>query len=291
MELLYNGTDISEDMNTTKCIYEAYLGQRADHLTVTLDREDGWEFAAGDTIKVTEDEIDTGEMTVYRVETEEEHVTIYASTVLRQEEVKDTTWKKVGFKDLMTALAKELDLKCDFFGVEDVKYDKVKQDRDSLSFLLYRAALEGCVVVIYNGSVKIINEDWLEEQEVSTDALDEIADDFRIFDYCQLGSCTVIDKDDETATHSEGDGAGMTKALDFKLTDKKEGRRFAKNLLRHENRKRRTGLCYADELLITYAGTLLTVTAQNWNEVPIVVTRIRYDIENQNTKVWFRRLL
>ncbi len=55
MELIYNGTDITDDVRILRAEYECFLGEHADRLRIVIDSSDeatsGWGFAPGDTSK------------------------------------------------------------------------------------------------------------------------------------------------------------------------------------------------------------------------------------------------
>ena len=141
--------------------------------------------------------------------------------------------------------------------------------------------------------IKVINEDWLESQPVSTYRLEASDETMRTWDNAYLDKCTVYDKDrTTTGTHTEEIGNGsMSLTLNFPFTSIDEARRFAKNILHNENRKKKTGVIYSNEVLTEImAGNLLTVNCGDWKDKPVTITHVRYDLENQTTKIWFRLL-
>lgn len=297
MEVIYNGTNISEYINTTRAEYDSFLGHHADKIMIAIDSTDdatqGWGFRAGDEIRIKENSIDSGKMTVYKVEEDEEETVIYAAAILKSYELNTNEWSKIGFKELAEALAKNLDCKAEFYGLDDdFIYDKVKQkNADDLEFLNFRCWLEGCVVIVLNGVMKVISEDWLETQKVSSDQLDTLVDSVKSANKKYLKECTVYDKDREKSgsySRAKGNGA-ISMTFDFPFTSIEEGRRFAKNVLRSENRKKKTGVAYADEVIESVmTGNLLKITTGEWKEKPVVITHMRYNFEDENTKIWFR---
>lgn len=297
MDVIYNGTDITEDIYITKAEYEVFLGHHADKLMLAIDSSDdateGWGFKPGDTIQVKEDSLDSGDMTVYRIGYEDGATVVYASAITARHERKKNVWNKIGFKALVKELAGTLGCDTEFYGMDDdFVYDKVTQDDvDDLEFLNYRCWLEGCILIVYKGVIKVINEDWLESQPVSTYRLDASDETMRTRDNSYLEKCTVYDKDRATTgAYSEDSGSGgMSMTLNFPFTSIEEARRFAKNILRNENRKKKTGVIYSNEVMTDImAGNLLTVNCGDWKDRPVTITHVRYDLENQTTKIWFR---
>lgn len=297
MDVIYNGTDITDDILVNRAEYDTFLGHHADKVMVAIDSSDdateGWGFKTGDTIQLKEESIDTGEMTVYRIDYEDGDTVVYASAIQKTRDRKKNEWKKINFKELTGSLAKSLGCDVEYYGLDDeFIYDKVTQDNmDDLEFLNYRCWLEGCILIVYKGVIKIINEDWLESQPISTYRLEASDETMRTRDGSYLEKCTVYDKDRATTgTYSEDTGSGaMSMTFDFPFTSIDEARRFAKNILRNENRKKKTGVIYSNEVMTDIlAGNLLTVSCGDWKDKPVVITHVRYDFENQQTKIWFR---
>lgn len=297
MNVIYNGTDITDDILVNRAEYDTFLGHHADKIMVAIDSSDdateGWGFKAGDTIRIKEDALDSGKMTVYRVDYEDGDTVVHAAAIQNTHERKKNVWNKISFKELTKSLAKSLGCDVEYYGLDDeFVYDKVTQDNmDDLEFLNYRCWLEGCILIVYKGVIKIINEDWLEGQPVSTYRLEASDETMRTRDGNYLEKCTVYDKDRATTgTYSEDSGSGaMSMTFDFPFTSIDEARRFAKNILRNENRKKKTGVIYSNEVMTDIlAGNLLTVSCGDWKDKPVAITHVRYDFENQQTKIWFR---
>ena len=297
MEVIYKGTDITENIDVTKAEYDTSLGGRADTLMLgirnTNDETKGWGFAEGDEVQIKEDSIDSGVLKVYRVEYDGDSAVVYAASILRPREKKYKEWKKIGFKALAKELAKNLGYKIEFYGVEDYVYNEVTQPyTDDLAFLAERCKLEGCALIAYKGTIRIIFEDWLESQKASSNRMEAGGDGARTNDHAYIKKCTVTDKDRKISGVCEEDGEGeMARFFWFPFSSQGEARRFAKNILHAENRKQKTGVIYSDGIQKEIAaGTLLAVDCGDWTNKKAVITRVRYDFDRQATKMWFRLL-
>ena len=112
MNVIYNGTDITDDILVNRAEYDTFLGHHADKIMVAIDSSDdateGWGFKAGDTIRIKEDALDSGKMTVYRVDYEDGDTVVHAAAIQNTHERKKNVWNKISFKELTKSLAKSL---------------------------------------------------------------------------------------------------------------------------------------------------------------------------------------
>ncbi len=293
MELIYNGTEITELVNIEKAEVDTYLGDRADTILIMIERDetvDKWGFAPGDTIQIKEDELNTGIMTVNKVRFIGHAISITASSIPEQTEVKKKKWSSIGFKDLVKELCKNIGMAVEFFGVDDQIYNEVTQDYvDDLTFLGERCALEGCSLMAYNGKIKVAAEKWIEEQaassvEVESDG-EQINDDVQLY-----GECTVTDKNIKGTYTENGKLPKMTVVRDYPLSSIDEARRFAKNLMQKKNLDKKTWVIYHPDSLLTElsAGSIIKVTCGTIINKPAILSHVRHSLMNETTKIWFR---
>lgn len=303
MQLIYEGTDIYKDISINQCIYDSYGEQHSDTLKIlfndTRDTWDSWKPKKGDMIRAALGACDTGQMHVVSVKPENGLMCLRANSIPEDyNDKKNKSWEFVTFKQICAEVAGRHGLSCEFYGVEDHTYEYVnQQNHEDFVFLEERCVLEGCAFLVYDNRLVIYSEAFLESSTSKDELI--ITNDVK-FDYVDdskeaYGTC-IVKNGAVTGMHSV---AGVTdkvleKILSIKISSQAEANRFAKNLLRFENKKMTRGVCYSDKYLPGYAaGTLINLTTAgvaSWNG-PVLMTHVRHDMLKATTKLFFRKPL
>lgn len=303
MQLIYEGTDIYNDISVSQCIYDSYGEQRSDTLKVifndTRDLWDGWNPQKGDSIRAILGACDTGEMHVVSVKPENGLMCLRANSIPEDyNDRKNKSWEVVTFKQICAEVADRHGLSCEFYGVDDYTYEYVnQQNHEDFVFLEARCVLEGCAFLVYDNRLVVYSEAFMEsgtpkdELIISNDVKFDYTDDSKeAYETCIVKNGAV------TGMHSvEGTtNKVLERILSVKISSQAEADRFAKNLLRFENKKMTGGVCYSDKYLPGYAaGTLINLTtagAASWNG-PVIMTHVRHDMLKATTKLFFRKPL
>ncbi len=86
----------------------------------------------------------------------------------------------------------------------------------------------------------------------------------------------------------------LTKVININMSSQGEADRYAKNMLRYENKKMSSGVIGYDRFLGAYAAgsvvNLETTGESSWN-VPVFLTHVRQDLVRARTKLFFRKIL
>lgn len=302
MEIFYEGVDIYPDISLHKCIYDSYGEQKADSLTLafnnTDDKWDSWSPKKGDTIEAKLGALRTGKMFITSIAPENGLMCLRASSVPGTYNQKtNKSWEAVTFKQLCKEIAGRHGLPCEFYGVEDHTYSYVnQQNREDFIFLEERCILEGCAFLIYDGKMVVYSE--YDTEHTSTDYYLSVGKDVR-FEYTDnsdnvYGKCVIKNSSFQGVYSSGENERELCKVLGLKISSQAEADRFAKNLLRFENKKMRTGICYSGEYLPGYAaGTVINIDTQgtsSWDG-PVFMSHVRHDMVKATTKMWFRKPL
>ena len=299
MEILYNGADIVDLVDESRLEIDMSLGDRADTIYLCFKRGDGsadkWGYAPGDTLRVKEGALDTGKMAVNMVRFIDEEIQITAASIPDTSENKKKEWSSISFKTLCAELSKKMGFKAEFYGVDkDQTYKKVVQeDKDDLRFLSERCTYEGCVLMAYDGTIRIVSEEYIEGLKATTYRLEADDTTSKTIVVPPYGSCTVTDKDEKTkGTYTLDDkGKKLGFSFDFELSSIDEARRFAQNLLLKKNRTCSTGVIWSTDLYLDLsAGNKFTVNCGAFDDKLALITRIRHDLIAESTKIWFRTL-
>lgn len=303
MQIFYEGMDIYRKVSLNTCIYDSYGEQQPDTLRIVFndgnDMWDGWQPKKGDRIEAVLGACDTGEMYVTSVRPENGKMCLRASSVPEDHNDKgNKSWQNVHFKQLCEEIAARHSLSCQFYDVEDQTYEYVnQQNKEDFIFLAERCVLEGCAFLIYDRKMNVYSEQGLEA--AGTDDVLKLKADMA-FEYRDesndaYSSC-IVKNGKLTGTYGTAGTPDkiLTKVLNVSMASQAEADRYARNMLRFENKKMSMGTIASDYFLDKYAAcsvlNLVTPGVSSWN-VPVFLTHVRHDMVRAKTKLFFRKTL
>lgn len=290
MELLYNGVDIYEQTRIRKALLEQYLSGHVDTIKVTFDNTDNkwteWKPKPGDTIGVNEKYAQSGTMYVQSIVPENDDITIIAAPLKQIQDGKDRNWKNISFFQLIKYMATEIGLTPEFHGVTDQQYGQVAQMGESnLTFLNNLCEIEGCGFMIGSGILRVISYDYLKDMEVTPYLFEST--NKRITDQDYYTGCEVSDGE-ITGKAGTSTGEVLYFRTDMPINSIGTANRFATNMLHVANLKRKAGSIMVDKLYTELmAGSKIQISCGYWTEKDALITRVRYDLFNEKTKIWF----
>ncbi len=290
MELLYNGVDIYEQTRIRKALLEQYLSGHVDTIKVTFDNTDNkwteWKPKPGDTIEVNEKYAQSGTMYVQSIVPENDDITIIAAPLKQIQDGKDRNWKNISFFQLIKYMATEIGLTPEFHGVTDQQYGQAAQMGESnLTFLNNLCEIEGCGFMIGSGILRVISYDYLKDMEVTPYLFEST--NKRITDQDYYTGCEVSDGE-ITGKAGTSTGEVLYFRTDMPINSIGTANRFATNMLHVANLKRKAGSIMVDKLYTELmAGSKIQVSCGYWTEKDALITRVRYDLFNEKTKIWF----
>lgn len=303
MQVLYQGKDIYPDISVQSCEHTMYAESQADSLVLRFNDPkrlwDTWGVEQESTIEVMEGAARTGKMYIYSCEPKNGLYTLKAFSIPPTSKNRTSkSWEKVHFKQLCKEIASRHGLDYGEYGVTDQVYEYVAQNNlPDFVFLEQRCKLEGCSFLVFNGKLVVYNEQKMEATtpqkllELSTDATftyeDNTAKSYK--------SAEVVNGT-RTGTYSADSEAGsrvLHKTITIPMTSDGEATRFAKNLLRLENKNQKTGIIDKDiERGIAPGSTLQlkTIGAKSFDGT-VFVSRVRHDYKAEKSKIWIRKPL
>lgn len=303
MKIMFEGTDIYSKVSVNTCIYDSYGEQQSDTLRIVFNDGnglwDGWNPRKGDKISVALGACDTGEMYVTSVRPEKGRMCLRASSVPQNHNDKSNkSWQNVRFKQLCEEVAGRHALSCGFYGVKDQVYEYVnQQNKEDFIFLSERCVLEGCAFLVYNKKLVVYGEADIES---AGSAATLRLDNDKHFEYKDesndIYSSCVVKNGKLTGTYSVGGAPEkvLAKVININMPGQADADRFAKNMLRYENKKMSSGTVDYDRFLGAYAAgsviSLETPGVASWN-VPVFLTHVRHDMVKARTKLFFRKTL
>ena len=301
-QILYNGVDIYNDISVNQCFHDMFAASQSDELLLRFNDTrhlwDGWNPANEETIEVVEGAARSGKMFIESVIHENGLMTLRAFSIPPTAKDPFTkSWENVKLLQIGQEIASRHGLGFEQYDVTDQLYDYVRQDNlPDFEFLEQRCALEGVAFLVFDGTLVMYGEAALEAKapagsiDVPPDGVFEYHDDAT----AAYGKAEVVNGDITGSFAAPSGGSKLLhRVLQIRIASQAEGNRFAKGLLRYENRNMTTGTLQT-ALLPEYAAgsvaTLKTGGAGSWDG-PAFIMRIRHDYVAKKSKIFFRKPL
>lgn len=302
IQLFYNGVDITAKVSINRCWHDMYAGGKSDTLQLRVNDADivwdKWAPAVGDEIRADYGSISTGTMFVSNVIPRNGSFDICAQSAPASGFApQNKAWQKVRLLQIGEEIAKRNGLSFVSYGVEDKLYSYILQNNESdFAFLHHRALLEGCSFLVYNKTLVLYSEAYM-EAVAPTEVLNIAMDgDYKYNDrrFCLYGSCIV-----QGGIYSGEFVAGNNVARKYKPSEignvgsDQEAARFAKNLLRNVNKGCYSGYVRTHILPGYSAASTIQLSnprATSWDGT-VFIEHIRNDYGSGKSKIFFRRPL
>ena len=300
LKVFYNGTDITEDISINSCIHDMFACSTADTLVLKFNDInkvwDSWKPENEDIISIVCGVAKSGAMYIDSVVPENGLMTLRASSIPpTAKTVNNKSWENVRLLQLAKEIADRHGLGFENYGVEDRLYSYVRQDNmPDFEFLQQRCELESLAFLVYDKKLVLYSEEYLEKQTpIKTIKIDPDKN-FTYTDNAQKGFRKITIKNGDltgTATSSNGLSKAKEIVISTYISGQDEANRFAKGILRQENKNLRTGV-FKDAIMRDFsAGSILNIETpgtKSWNGQAFI-SHIRQDYVNSISKIFFRK--
>lgn len=302
IQLTYKGVDITDSVSINQCYHDMYAGGRSDTLNIRVNDTkhiwDSWGASGGDEIRVDYGPINTGTMFVSSVRPRNGVVEIIAQAApLSGFDATNKAWQRVRLLQIAEEIARKNNLSFQSYGVEDRRYDYVLQSNEGdFKFLNRRAMLEGCAILIYNKTLILYSEEYMESQSPAEAITVPVDGDYNNTSngYALYGSC-IVENGLYSGEYSVDNGSSRIYRPSGigNIGSNEEARRFAKNILRDKNKGCFRGYLRTNVLPGYAAASMITVVndrAPSWNG-SVFIDHLRNDYGRGQSKIFFRKPL
>ena len=302
IKITFKGVDITSNVSINRCYHDMYAAGQSDTLHLRVNDVDNlwdkWAPQIGDEIKVDYGSIGTGTMFITAATPKNGQYDITAQSAPSSGfEARDKAWQKIRLLQIASEIASRNGLSFKSYGVTDQLYAYILQQNESdFRFLHRRAQLEGCAFLVYDKTLILYDEAYMEVQAASeTLQVSEDADYQYIDNRAGLyGSC-LIENGMYSGNYSVNNKSSriLKPAADFYVGSNAEAARYARGLLRAANKN-----CYhgyvRTRIMTGYAAAstvaLSNVRAPSWNGT-VFLEHIRNDYSVGKSKIFFRKPL
>ena len=257
---------------------------------------DSWKPENEDIISVVCGVAKSGAMYIDSVVPENGLMTLRASSIPpTAKTVNNKSWENVRLLQLAKEVADRHGLGFKSYGVEDRLYSYVRQDNmPDFEFLQQRCELESLAFLVYDKKLVLYSEEYLENQEPVKTITVDTDKDFTYTDNAQKGYGKITVKNgDLTGTYTSSNKLSKVKEIIIQtyMSGQEEANRFAKGILRQENKNLATGV-FKDAIMREFsAGSIMgikTTGANSWNGNAFI-SHIRQDYVKSTSKIFFRK--
>lgn len=297
MNIFYKNVDISDSVDAKECYFDSYSDKNGDTLKLKIkDPSNLWDKfkpQIGDKIKITSENISTGEMNVSSVVPGAGYYTIYATSLpVGWYAKRHMEWNRITFKQLCRDVAKRHGLKYKDYNSNDRIYPYLCQDmQNDFEFLQKLANYEGNAICVKDRSLITYGIMELESSKASTVISIDASNKLEFKRRPKYGECTAISSD-KICTHTARSGPELVKKIDIQVDSLGALETYAENLLKDSDRKAETGRFYTKPLADNLSAGTVTVL---WSDKDtfngrIFIGHVRHDFLNNQSKVFFRRV-
>ncbi len=256
MDIIYNKVNINNDVEPVVLKLKDNAGGKPDSINIAFSDTKGlwskWNPKKNDTLQVKHNGYDTGLMFIDELTQNSGTFGIKALSIPQQSKTaRSQGWENVRFLEFVNQIAAKYGFEVKTYNVVNYLYQRVDQiDQADFDFLAYRCMLEGYTLKIYNKTIAIYDEHEEEQKEV--DQKNSIIYENQIlrnFVFKNV-STDIYQKCIVKSNGINGYIKGEYSAKDIfgpvlnKLiycSNQAEADRYAKGLLRYENKKMISG--------------------------------------------------
>lgn len=297
--IIYKDVDITNDVTIEQYIHESYAEQHADTLMIKFLNNEGlwdkWNPEFEDEIEIINGTEKTGIMFIKEKIPEPGYYTLKASSIPDILQTKNScSWENVTFIQIAQDIATKNNLSLKVYGIQNQTYSFITQNKErDVKFLENLCVLEGCAFIIFNKSLILYREEYLEKLTARSLELDG-QNNFCYSEEKKYSGCKITNGDIQYCYIKDTSYEYIVqKDIENYITSKAEAERFAKNMLRFFNKNKKKGYFYTSPIAEKLAaGSVITIKTEDTEgfDGKIFLTRVRHDYKKGQSKIFFRKV-
>lgn len=245
-QIIYNGVDITKDVNVVSCVLIDSNGGKQDYCKISFANGgkiwNEWQPQHNDEVQIKHGYSDSGIMYVNGIESGSNFYSlVLLPTPNTAKKRKNKVWRDVMLSEIISDVAKEIGFKVEFYSFIDYNYKtKAQINQTDIAFMSEACALEGYKVKIYNKKIVIYEEKQLYHSITSETIKPEDCAFYKFVENNQpLSELTVKYYDalkNKFINYTAKSGIdGATSNVLIKVDNKAQAERYANNYLRSNN--------------------------------------------------------
>ncbi len=301
LRVYYNRKDITESIQVTGCLYDMHAEGEPDSLRLAFaDTKKQWAdwkpSAQGDTVRITDGALDSGELYIDALKPTDGRYTLHAYSVPKSAyAVKSRSFDGLTLPRLASKIASDNKLKLKLYDVPEtpMKYSQ-QRGKSDLAFLQEACQRAGVSFLVYNGTLCLYGERSIERREASKTLTLSVSDKFTVTDdrhasysSCELrnGTYTGTASDSAVAT-----GKAYREAVQAAWAGQADANAAAQAKLRQLNKRGKRAELEMRTQRQLAAGSVVTLLCKGWAGKAFVY-RLRHDLLNKRSTLWVREPL
>lgn len=299
VQLIYQGKDITNDVDVKKADIIDNAGGIADSLVILFDDPKGvwsqWQPRKDDRVELCQDGLCSGLTYVDELEQTRGIFILQSLSIPQEAKTAHTkSWEKICFIELARGIAGKYGFQLKTYGIENYYYDRVDQfEQADFEFLAWRCLLEGYMLKVNGQSVIIYAEQYMEKQSpVRAIYQGQFDGEYsfksrstEIFNACKI---TYGGINAEFLSDTNGPILSINNLY---IANQSEADRYTKNLLRAKNKNENSGYCtIALDTGIT-AGNMVEIADVGFGDGTYFVSSAVHKLVDKKTFLRLRKPL
>lgn len=253
MQLIYNGTDITDDVDIVKCVHKDVSGSKCDLLEIELENAKAWyrwQPQRDDVLIAALNGYDTGAMYLNSVLPEAGRYKILATSIPSAARRRAyASYENIRLGDLLASCAAECGMGSALYGtLDNCTYTYLERNNESAPAFISRIlGMEGAILKTINGKMVGISIEYAQNlaaaQTIAIQA-DQTGARYLRREEKKLAGITLCTPYATGTAQDSAAGWGLTEThADYPATDNAQAGRWARGLLLSRNR-------FAEELTL-----------------------------------------
>ena len=296
VQLIYEGKDITKEIDIRTADLMDCSGGKFDSITLEINNPindwSRWKPQKHHTIELKKEGFSSGNMFSAIVKQQDGIIIIKAIPLKKASKEKHTkSWENVTLLELLSEFTGKHNLKLKTYDIQNYLYKRVNQVNETdFEFLNRRCMIEGYILKVSNNQLIIFDEMSMENQNGITLSASDIVGNFKYDNKDTYGAVRIVYGNvDLTFTSPSNDGETFL-ITDLEVNSIGEAQRFAKNILRNNNKYEHT-IAFDTKLNVNVsAGSTLNLSGLGLSDGKYYIYQVIDKMVNDRTTFFLRQI-